>query len=79
VTTLPAPTTDSSPMVTPGQTMTPPPTQAPNPIAIGAADSYPVRRAAGSRGWVAVSNWTIGPIWTSLPIVTAALSRNTAP
>jgi hypothetical protein len=79
VTTLPAPTTVSLPMLTPGQTMTPLPSQAPSPIEIGCALSQRSRRCSGSSGWAAVSSWTPVAICTSSPIVTGAQSRNTAP
>jgi serine/threonine protein kinase len=54
VTTLPAPITDSAPIVTPGRTMTPPPSQTSSPIVIGLADSSgrgpcEWRRRAGGR------------------------------
>ena len=38
----------------PGQTIPPPPSQTLSPSVIGAPDSQPARRAAGSTGWVAV-------------------------
>ena len=52
-TTLPAPTA-FSPMVTPGQTIVPPPSQTPSPIEIGNADSNPDFLVAASSGCVAV-------------------------
>ena len=54
VTTDPAPTTVFSPIDTPGQTIAPPPSHTPSPIAIARADSQPARRVAASIGWVAV-------------------------
>src|SRR5690606_12440620 len=54
VTTLPAPTTVFSPMLTPGQTIAPPPSQTPSPMMMGSADSKPARRWAASSGCVAV-------------------------
>jgi hypothetical protein len=77
VTTLPAPTTVSSPIVTPGQTMAPPPSQAPSSTVIGSADSQPRRRVAASSGWVGVNNCMPVAICTSAPIVTRATSRIT--
>ena len=50
VTTAPAPTTVSSPIVTPGQTTTPPPSHTLSPRAIGSPDSHPVRRGSASIG-----------------------------
>jgi hypothetical protein len=48
VTMLPAPMTVFSPIVTPGQTMAPPPSQTLGPTVIGAALSSPSRRGSGS-------------------------------
>ncbi|SUP34573.1 Uncharacterised protein [Streptomyces griseus] len=79
VTTAPAPTTVFSPMVTPGQTMTPPPSHTLSPMVIGSAASHLARRATGSTGCVGVSNWTCGPNCTSSPTVIGATSRRTAP
>ena len=56
LTTEPAPTTVLSPMVTPGQTMTPPPSHTLSPIVIGLAASQLARRGSGSTGWVGVSS-----------------------
>jgi DNA-binding NtrC family response regulator len=53
-TTLPAPTTVFSPMLTPGQTIAPPPSQTPSPIVTGSASSSPEFRVAASNGWVQV-------------------------
>jgi hypothetical protein len=53
VTTLPAPMTDRSPILTPGQTMTPPPTHTSSPIVTGLPNSNPVRRCAAFSGCVA--------------------------
>ena len=54
MTTLPAPTTVSPPIVTPGHTIAPPPSQTPSPMVTGNAYSRPERRAAASSGCVAV-------------------------
>ena len=54
VTTLPAPMTQLSPMVTPGSTVQPPPNQTLLPTVMGRANSVPVRRCSGSMGWQAV-------------------------
>ncbi len=78
-TTEPAPTTVSSPMVTPGQTTTAPPSQTFRPMLIGSALSHRSRRGVGSRGWVAVRSCTPGPSLVSSPIVTGAVSRQTRP
>jgi hypothetical protein len=78
VTTAPAPTTLSRPIVTPGQTMTPPPSHTLSATAIGAPDSQPARRGPGSMGCVAVSSWTRGPIWHAAPISMGATSSITA-
>ena len=51
-TTDPAPTTASSPMVTPGQTITPPPSQTLLPIVMGLPPSKPLLRVGGSNGWM---------------------------
>jgi hypothetical protein len=50
VTTLPAPITDRSPMVMPGQMMAPPPTQTSEPIETGLANSTNVRRSGALIG-----------------------------
>jgi hypothetical protein len=47
-TTLPAPMTAFFPMVTPGQTITPPPSHAFSPIVMGADRSHPARRRSWS-------------------------------
>src|SRR5690606_2440371 len=47
-TTAPAPTTVFSPMVTPGHTMTPPPSQTLSPMVMGSAASHLARRVSGS-------------------------------
>src|SRR5581483_5185184 len=73
-TTPPAPTTVSSPIVTPGQTITPPPSQTLSPRTIGAPDSQPARRGNGSTGCVAVSSCTRVAIWQAHPIVIGATS-----
>jgi hypothetical protein len=53
VTTLPAPTTASSPIVTLGRMIAPPPIQALGRMRTGRPNSSPLRRSAGSRGWSA--------------------------
>ena len=53
VTTLPAPMTARSPIVTPGQMITPPPTHTSEPIVIGLADSSHLRRSTALMGCVA--------------------------
>ena len=68
-TTTPAPTTMFSPTMTPGQMITPPPSQTLSATLIGRAASHLARRASGSTGWVRVRNWTLGPTWTSPPIL----------
>ena len=47
-TTLPAPIVVFEPIVTPGQMIAPPPIQTLFPILMGAANSLPVSRSAGS-------------------------------
>ena len=79
MTTDPAPTTVSSPIVTPGSTITPPPSQTLSPTVIGSAYSHPARRGPGSTGWVAVSSWTQVAIWQCAPMATGATSSTTAP
>src|SRR5215216_7160189 len=49
-----------SPMPTPGQTITPPPSQALSPTSMGLAASSLAWRGAASAGWVGVRNWTTG-------------------
>ncbi len=66
-------------MVTPGNTMAPPPSQALSPMVIGRADSHLARRSLLSSGWVAVSSCTFGPICTSSPMVMGATSSATRP
>src|SRR5687768_12216829 len=51
VTTLPAPMVVSSPMVTPGQRIAPPPIHTLLPMVTGPASSAPVARVAGLVGW----------------------------
>ncbi len=68
MTTAPAPTTVSSPIVTPGQTIAPPPSQTLSPIVIGSADSQPCRRGSGSIGCVAVRSCTFVASWQASPI-----------
>ena len=74
VTTLPAPITELEPMVTPGVTIHPPPSQTLSPITMGFANSSPDRRISGSTGCPAVRRLTFGPMSTSLPIVILAQS-----
>jgi hypothetical protein len=50
-------------MVTPGQTIAPPPSHTLSPIVIGSAASQPARRCSGSIGCVGVRIWTAGAIW----------------
>ena len=50
VTTLPAPMVVSSPMVTPGQMIAPPPIHTRLPMVIGDASSGPAVRSAASSG-----------------------------
>ena len=77
MTTAPAPTTVSSPIVTPGQTIAPPPNQTLSPIAIGSADSQPTQRGPGSIGCVAVRSCTRGANWQTAPIRIGATSSIT--
>ena len=77
MTTAPAPTTVSSPIVTPGQTMTPPPSQTLSPIVIGFAYSQPRRRGSGSIGCVAVRSCTAVATWQAAPILIGATSSMT--
>ena len=79
VTTAPAPMTQSSPIVTPGQTMTPPPSHTLSPMTMGSALSSPALRGVGSRGWIGVSSWTFGPNWQCTPMVMVATSRAVSP
>ncbi len=51
VTTLPAPITVRSPMVTPGQMMAPPPIQTSSPMVMGLANSSPLARSWWCMGW----------------------------
>ena len=74
MTTAPAPTTVWSPIVTPGQTITPELSQTLSPRTIGFADSQPIRRGSGSIGCVAVMNCTREATWQAAPIVTGATS-----
>jgi hypothetical protein len=69
----------SAPIVTPGQTITPPPSQTLSPITIGSAASHLARLCSGSSGWVGVSSCTYGPICTSSPMRIDATSRATRP
>ena len=61
VTTAPAPTTVSAPIVTPGQMIAPPPIQTLSPMVIGSAPSHFSRRRWGSSGWLPRD-----PAWTEL-------------
>ena len=54
VTTLPAPITVRSPILTPGQITALPPIQTSSPMAMGLADSRPVARSRKSTGCVTV-------------------------
>ena len=53
VTTLPAPMTAASPIVTPGRTMAWPPIQTFAPIVIARPSSRPPARSSAPRGWSA--------------------------
>ena len=55
----------SSPMLTPGPTMTQPPRHTLFPMLIGGATPSLSRRGGGSMGWVDVSSWTFGATWQS--------------
>ncbi len=79
VTTAPAPTTVFSPIVTPGHTTTPPPSQTLSPMTIGFAASHLSRRGPGSVGCVGVRSWTWVPMRTSSPIVMGATSSAVSP
>src|SRR5690606_19250492 len=79
VTTDPAATTLSRPIVTPGITITPPPIHTLSSIIMGRPPSHPALRGSASKGCVGVSNCTFGPIRTSSPIVIAATSKATSP
>jgi hypothetical protein len=67
----------SSPIVTPGHTIAPPPSHTLSPIAIGSAASQPARRASGSIGCVGVRICTAVAIWQSAPIRIGATSSMT--
>ena len=54
VTTAPAPMIEFSPMLTPGQTTTEPPSHTLSSRVMGAEDSHLARRGPGSVGWIAV-------------------------
>ena len=77
MTTAPAPTTVCSPMVTPGQTMTPPPSHTLSAIVIGAPYSQPSRRGIGSMGWVAASSCTQLASQHRAPMAMGAMSSMT--
>ena len=66
-------------MVTPGQTITPPPSHTLLPIVIGLEPSHLARLGSGSIGCVAVRSCTFGPICTSSPIVILATSSAIKP
>src|SRR5436309_808349 len=68
--------TASSPIVTSGHTITPPPNHTPSPMVIGFCASHPNRRCTASIGCVGVSNSTPGPTCTSSPIHTCPTSRS---
>jgi hypothetical protein len=55
-------------MLTPGPTITPPPSHTLSPIAIGLAYSQPRRRGSGSIGCVAVRICTRVAIWQRSPM-----------
>jgi hypothetical protein len=61
-----------SPIVTPGQTMTPPPSQTLSPSVIGLPVSQPCRRGSGSTGCVAARGCTCVASWQAAPIPTQA-------
>ncbi len=61
--------TQLSPMVTPGQTMTPPPSHTLSPIAGRSAASREQARGVGSRGGPAWSSWTRSMIRQCAPIL----------
>ena len=77
--TAPAAATAPSPMVTPGQTMTPPPSHTWSPMVMGRPYSGPAERMAASSGWPAVNRETLGPRRQWLPMVTGATSRMVQP
>ena len=77
VTTAPAPTTVFSPIVTPGHTIAPPPSQTLSAIVIGSAASQPSRRGSGSIGCVAVRSCTRVASWHAAPILIGATSSIT--
>ena len=79
VTTDPAPITESSPMVTPGMMIAPPPIQTLSPMVIGSAASQPSRRGPGSSGWIGVSSWMFGPSWQLRPMRMSTTSRAVSP
>ena len=64
-------------MLTPGQTMTPPPSQTLSPIVIGAPYSQPSRRGPGSMGCVAASSWTCVASQHDAPSAIGAMSSIT--
>ncbi len=75
VTTLPAPITVPSPMVTPGRTVTFEASHTLQPIVTGCAAMIPSLRWAASRAWVIVAMVQFGPMNTLCPIRTGASSR----
>ena len=68
VTTLPAPTTVLSPMVTPGMISAPAPIQQLRPMRTGALYCRPRSRSSGRMGWPAVAMTTLGPNMQQSPI-----------
>lgn len=61
-TTLPAAMMHLGPIVTPGNTVTPPPSQQLSPIVIGKQVSTGCMRSCQSIGCCGVKNWQRGPI-----------------
>ena len=74
VTTLPAPMTALSPMVTPASTVQPAPSQTRLPTVMGRAISSPSTRSSGSMGCSAVVKQQLGPTNTLSPKRTSAPS-----
>ena len=79
VTTLPAPMIESSPMRTPGTTLTLPQIQTLFPMEIGLGISPPAARSSASVVWLPENIPTFGPINVLLPILTCPQSRITQP
>jgi hypothetical protein len=78
VTTVPAPITASSPIVTPCSTIAEAPIHTPGPIRIGAA-VMPLRRSAGATGCPELIRLTSGPSITRSPISIPPMSLNRHP